>query len=310
MGKYINPFSDYGFKKLFGEESCKPQLIDLLNALLPPAGADIIKDITFKNTEQLAESTANRKAIFDIYCENERGEKFIVELQKARQDFFKERTIYYSTFPIREQVEQGEWLFDLKAVYCIGILDFAFKDYAHNEPEEKKVVHYVKLKDQDGRTFYDKLTYVYVEMPKFLKKETELETRLDKWLYFINNLEDLQQIPQIFAHDTVFETAFTKAELSKLTREDYERYVFSQKDYYDLRNVVNSATREAMEKGLQEGMRGGILIGEQNKEKYAEEKAREKQIEMAINCLKAGLDISVIATLTGLDPEEIRKLKS
>ncbi len=122
--KYINPFTDFGFKKIFGEEASKPLLLDFLNALLPESGK--IVDLTLKNSEQLAETEEKRRAVYDIYCENERGEKFIVELQKAKQNYFRERTIYYATFPIREQGEKGDWDFNLKAVYCIGILDFTF----------------------------------------------------------------------------------------------------------------------------------------------------------------------------------------
>lgn len=155
--KYINPFTDFGFKKIFGEEASKPLLIDFLNALLPQTNKII--DLTFKNTEQLRQSEADRKAIYDIYCENDKGEKFIVELQKARQNYFKERTIYYSTFPIREQAEKGEWNYNLKAVYCVGILDFTFDDY-ENEPEKSEVVHTIKLKNQNGKIFYDKLTSI------------------------------------------------------------------------------------------------------------------------------------------------------
>ena len=153
--KYINPFTDFGFKKIFGEEASKPLLIDFLNALLPPANK--IVELSFKNTEQLPQSDADRKAIYDIFCESVSGEKFIVEMQKAKQNFFKDRTIYYSTFPIREQADQGGWNYQLNAVYCIGILDFTFDDY-EQEPEKSEVVHTVKLKNQNGKIFYDKLT--------------------------------------------------------------------------------------------------------------------------------------------------------
>lgn len=103
--KYVNPFTDFGFKKLFGEEASKPILMDFLNALLPKESK--IATLNFKNTKQLGITEPERKAVYDLYCENERGEKFIVELQKAKQTFFKERTVYYSTFPIREQAEKG-----------------------------------------------------------------------------------------------------------------------------------------------------------------------------------------------------------
>ena len=97
--KYINPFTDFGFKKIFGEEASKPLLLDFLNALLPLEHH--VVDLTFKNSEQLGQTEADRKAIYDIYCDTDKGEKFIVELQKAKQNYFKERTIYYSTFPIK-----------------------------------------------------------------------------------------------------------------------------------------------------------------------------------------------------------------
>ena len=174
--KYINPYTDFGFKKIFGEEASKPQLIDFLNALLPEQNQII--DLSFKNTEQLGLTDLDRKAIYDIYCENDKGEKFIVELQKAKQNYFRERTIYYSTFPIREQAEKGNWNYNLKAVYCIGILDFTFTDY-ERETEKSEFLHTIKLKDQNCKVFYDKLTYVYLEMPNFIKTESELETRLD-----------------------------------------------------------------------------------------------------------------------------------
>jgi predicted transposase/invertase (TIGR01784 family) len=235
--KYLNPFTDFGFKKIFGEEASKPLLIDFLNALLPQT--DKIIDLTFKNNEQLGQTDLDRKAIYDIYCENEKGEKFIVELQKAKQNYFKERTIYYSTFPIREQAEKGEWNYNLKAVYCIGILDFTFDDY-ETETEKNEVVHTIKLKNQHGKTFYDKLTFMYLEMPNFIHTETQLETRLDKWLYFIKHLEDFQTIPTIFT-DEVFNQAFEKAELAKFGQVELVNYENSLKIYRDLKGVIDTA---------------------------------------------------------------------
>ena len=141
--KYINPFTDFGFKKIFGEEASKPLLLDFLNSLLPENNK--IKSLSYKNTEHLGQTETDRKSLFDIYCEAENGEKFIVELQKAKQNFFKERTVYYSTFPIKEQAEKGGWNYNLTYVFCIGILDFTFDDYK-TEAEKSEVVHTIKLK--------------------------------------------------------------------------------------------------------------------------------------------------------------------
>jgi predicted transposase/invertase (TIGR01784 family) len=243
--KYLNPFTDFGFKKIFGEEASKPLLIDFLNALLPQS--DKIVDLTFKNNEKLGQTDLDRKAIYDIYCENEKGEKFIVELQKAKQNYFKERTIYYSTFPIREQAEKGEWNYNLKAVYCIGILDFTFDDY-EIEPKKSEVVHTIKLKNQSGKTFYEKLTYIYLEMPNFKLVESQLNTRLDKWLYFIKYLEDFQTIPKIFS-DEVFSQAFAKAELAKFGQTELANYENSLKIYRDLKGVIDTAYDEGKLEG-------------------------------------------------------------
>lgn len=113
--RYLNPFTDFGFKKLFGSEPNKDLLIDFLNELL--IDHERTKDLSLKKTEQLDNTDLDRKAIFDLHCENENGEKFIVELQKAKQNYFKDRTVYYSTFPIQEQAEKGEWNYELKAVF-------------------------------------------------------------------------------------------------------------------------------------------------------------------------------------------------
>lgn len=283
--KFINPFTDFGFKKIFGEEASKPLLLDFLNALLPES--DKIVDLTFKNNEQLGESDVNRRAVYDIYCENEKGEKFIVELQKAKQNFFRERTLYYATFPIREQAEKGFWDFNLKAVYCIGILDFIFEKQ-RNDPETSEFKHTIKLKNQNGKTFYEKLTFIYFEMPNFHKEETELETRLDKWLFFIKHLEDFQTIPQSIA-DEVFKQAFEKAELANLGAVEMDNYEKSLKIFRDL----NGAFDTAFSDGKSEGKIEGKLEG---------------KMEIAKALKNMGVLIATIIASTGLTREEIEKL--
>ena len=265
--KYINPFTDFGFKKIFGEEASKPHLMDFLNSILPVENK--IAELSFKNAEQISSNNEERKAVFDIYCENEKGEKFIVELQKASQAFFKDRTIYYSTFPIREQAEKGDWNFKLKAVYCIGILNFSFDDY-ENEPEKNEVLHTIKLKNQNGKIFYDKLTYIYLEVPNFKKKEDELNSRFDKWLYFIKNLEDLQSIPTIFK-DQVFESAFEKAEFSKLNQEELNAYEMSLKVIRDFKNTVDFAYDEGKTEGKNIGIINALKRGKLREEEIAED---------------------------------------
>ncbi|MEA5405294.1 Rpn family recombination-promoting nuclease/putative transposase [Arcicella sp. DC2W] len=283
--KYINPFTDYGFKKLFGEELNKDLLMDFLNELLKEEQGQI-KELTYLKTEHLGLTELDRKAIFDLYCENERGEKFIVELQKSKQNFFKDRTVYYSTFPIREQAKRADWNYELKAVYTIAILDFVF-EADKNEPE--KFRYDVKLKDiETNKVFYDKLTFIYLEMPKFKKTIEQLETRFDKWLYVISNLNKLDRIPDSL-REQIFEKVFETAEIAKFSQEQVLSYEDSLKYYRDLKNSLDTAREE----GEMEGKLKGKLEG---------------KIEVAINMLSMNVSTDIIMQATGLSEEEIKKL--
>jgi len=277
--KYINPFTDYGFKRLFGEEPNKDLLLDFLNELLKKEQGKIT-ELQYLKNENLATTELNRKAVFDLYCTNEKGEKFIVELQKTKQKFFKDRTVYYSTFPIREQAIVGsEWNFELKKVYTIAILDFVF-DEDKNQPD--KFRYDVKLTDIETKEiFYDKLTFIYLEMPKFNKKAEELETRFEKWLFVLKNLHKLDRIPDNL-RENIFLKLFETAEISKFNPKEYQEYEDSLKYYRDLKNSLDTAREEGKIEG---------------------------KIEDAKKMLEKKLDISLISEITGLSEEEINKLK-
>ena len=238
--RYINFFTDFGFKRLFGSEPTKACLIDFLNSLLEGLEAPI-KDLTFRNTEHLGACELDRKAIFDLYCESETGEKFIIELQKAKQKFFKDRSLFYSTFPIQEQAAKGEWDFRLKAVYTIGILDFEF-DEDQDNPD--KYLYNVKLTDiETNRVFHDKLSFIYIEMPKFTKSLSELKTHQDKWLFALKNLTQLDNVPDGLREE-VFLSFFKSAEIAKLEPVEREEYEKSLKYYRDMKNVIDTAAEE------------------------------------------------------------------
>ena len=280
--KYINPFTDYGFKRLFGEELNKDLLLDFLNELLKEEQGQI-KDLTYLKTEQLGTTEVDRKAIFDLYCENEKGEKFIVELQKTKQNFFKDRTVYYSTFPIREQAKRADWDYELKAVYTIAILDFVFES---DKKDEKKFRYDVKLTEQEtNEVFYDKLTFIYLEMPKFNKTVDELETRFEKWLYVIKNLNKLDRIPEKLK-EKIFDKLFESAEIAKFTTEQIRSYEDSLKYYRDIKNSIDTAKEE------------GKIEGK-----------TERNVEIAKKALAKGLSIKDVSELTGMTELEIKNFK-
>ncbi|TXK46047.1 Rpn family recombination-promoting nuclease/putative transposase [Pontibacter qinzhouensis] len=285
--RYINPFTDYGFKRLFGEEPNKDLLLDFLNVLLEEEQGKIT-ELTYIKNEQLGTGEVDRKAIFDLYCENEKGEKFIVELQKTKQNFFKDRTVYYATFPIREQARRADWNYELKAVYTIAILDFVF-DEDKNDPE--KFRYDIKLTDTGTKkVFYEKLTFIYLEMPKFNKTVENLETRFDKWLFVIRNLNRLDKVPDKL-RERVFEKLFETAEIAKFTPDQVRSYEDSLKYYRDMKNSLDTAREEGLIEGLEKGIEKGI-------EKVAQ------------NMLKKGIAIEVISETTGLTLQQLERLKS
>jgi predicted transposase/invertase (TIGR01784 family) len=281
--KYINPLTDFGFKKLFGEEVNKDLLIDFLNELLPERHK--IKELSYQPNEQLSITEYDRKAIFDLYCESEKGEKFIVEIQRAKQNFFKDRSVYYASFPIQQQAIKGSnWDFRLAAVYTIGILDFIFEE----DKDDKEYIHTVQLKNQKNRVFYDKLTFIYIELPKFGKSLEELDNKIDKWLYLFRYLAKLQERPHAL-QERIFQKLFAAAEIAKYSREELEIYEESLKYYRDLNNIVYSAKVEGKIEGKVEGK-------------------IERTNELAKSMKADGMSYDKISKYTGLSEEEIEKL--
>lgn len=297
--RYVNPYTDFAFKLLFGTELNKELLISFLNALLH--GKELIKDVTYLNTEHLGTQERDRRAVFDIYCENEQGEKFLVEMQKGEQAFFKDRSIYYATFPIREQAIKGhEWDYELKAVYTVGILNFVF----YNN-DDKYFHHEVKLVDMRTKeVFYDKLTFIYLEMPKFNKTEDELKTMFDKWMFVLRNLSRLMERP-VALQERVFERLFRAAEIANFSKQELIEYEDSLKNYRDWYSVMATAERKGMAKGIAKGIAKGLKEG---LKEGLEKGEKKKQSEIARSMKSDGIPVDVIIKYTGLTVDEINQL--
>jgi len=239
--KYINPYTDFGFKRLFGVEGNKDLLVDFLNQLLPEN--HLIKDLTFKNVENTPDLPEERKAIFDIHCESITGERFIVEMQKAKIKFFKDRAIFYITFPVREQADKGDWNFKLNPIYYIAILDFVYDEKDKTKKKKPKFRRDVMLIDQDGEVFYDKLRFTFLQMPAFDIKLDDLKNHYDKWCFFLQNLESFDNIPDILKEE-IFEKAFKTAEIANLSKDEYKKYIDSLDAYREVKGVRETAVEE------------------------------------------------------------------
>ena len=287
IDRYVNFYTDFAFKKLFGTEMNKDLLISFLNALLQ--GREVVLDVNYLNTEHLGTQEDDRRAVVDVYCKNDKGEVFLVEMQKGEQQFFKDRSIYYSTFAIREQAPRGEWNYELKGVYTIGILNFCF-----DKEREGNYYHEVKLMDTATKeVFYDKLVFIYLEMPKFTKQENELESLFDKWLYVIRNLAALMERPRVL-QEKVFAHLFEAAEIAKFSRVERYEYEESLKAYRDWFSVMATAELRGEERGKEKGLKEGL------------EKGRiEERLRNARGLKARGVDAEIIAQVTGLSVDDI-----
>ena len=287
--RYINPHTDFGFYRLFGSESNKDLLKSFLNAIFHDE--QNVQDVTYLNSEQFDDHIDACRAVFDVYCENDRGEKFIVEIQNVYHEFYKNHTIYYSTFPIREQAQRGgDWDFHLNSVYTIGLLNFNFAD---GLDDAHRWHHEVKLMEVDTKeVFYDKLTYVYVEIPKFDKTESELVTMYDKWMYVLKNLSRLMERPAAL-QERVFTRLFEQAEISKFNPTELKLYEDSVNAYRDIVNAIRTAEKRKYAEGREEGLAEGRT---------------EWRIEIARKLREINMQTNEIAIITKLSIEEIEKL--
>lgn len=286
--RYINPLTDFGFKRIFGSPFNSELLISFLNALFD--GEKVITDVSYENVEHFGRNELERKAVFDVYCTTDTGARIIVEMQNVYQEFYKDRSIYYSTFPISEQAKRGEWNYELNDVYAVGILNFAFPE---DRMKDNRVTKIVKLTDiETKQVFYEKLTYIYVELDNFNKPLSECRSIYDKWLFCLRNMSRLLERPTEL-QGRVFEHLFQTAEIAKFNSRERRDYELSSNAYRDIKNGMDSAKKEGLQEGIKQGIQQGILEANRRNAK----------------AMKAdGMPMELIAKYTGLDSKEIEKL--
>ena len=279
--RYISLLTDFGFKRIFGTDPNKELLINFLNSLFD--GEEVIKDVKYLNSENVGDVYAERKAIFDVYCENEQGEKCIVEMQNAYQTFFKDRSLFYSTFPIREQAPKGsDWNFCLKKVYVVALLNYKMSDEAFDSSD---TIHTIALMDtKTNKVFNAKLMFKYVEVGRFDKTDEELTSLSDKWMYVLKNLSRLDNRPAAL-REKIFSKLFAAASVARFTPTELREYEDSLKAYRDIKNSLDTAKEEGREEGRE-----------------------QRNIEIAKKMLAAGMDIDIIINMTDLSKDEIEKL--
>ena len=311
--RYISLLTDFGFKRIFGTDPNKELLINFLNSLFD--GEEVIKDVKYLNSENVGDVYTERKAIFDVYCENEQGEKFIVEMQNAYQTYFKDRSLFYSTFPIREQAPKGsDWNFCLKKVYVVALLNYKMSDEAFDSTD---TIHTIALMDtKTNKVFNAKLMFKYVEVGRFDKTDEELTSLSDKWMYVLKNLSRLDNRPSSL-REKIFTKLFDAAAIARFSPNGLREYEDSLKAYRDIKNSLDTAKEEGRAEGREEGRAEGRAEGrkegraEGREEGRAEgrEEGRAEGIAMVAKMMYAkGIDVDVIASMTGMTIDKIKAL--
>ena len=293
MGKFINPFTDFGFHRIFGQEVHKELLIDFLNQLL--IGERQIVDITFQNPILQPETIDDRGVIFDIHCRDDQDGWFVVEMQNGAQPYFYDRGIYYLSRAISNQGEKGkDWKFNLCPVYGVFLLNYKM---GINSKFRTDVI----LADRDtGRMFSDKIRQVYLELPWFTKEADECETDFERWLYLLKHMDTLERMP-FKAQKAVFDKLLEVADVANLSKDERVLYDEALKRYRDYKNTIDYAEERGLEKGLKIGEEKGLAKG-------LEKGLVKGQRQIAANLKKQGVNIETIAQCTDLSIEEIKEL--
>ena len=282
MSKFINPFTDVGFKRIFGQEFSKPVLIAFLNGLLKDERC--IVDVKFLDKEQVRITDGDRSLIYDIYCKTETGEHIIVEMQNKYQPYFKQRSIYYLSRSVVEQGERGsEWNYDIKAVYLVAFLNFKISDISSEFRTD------VALMDMKRLTmFSDKVRLTYLQLPFFTKEADECENIFERIIFVLKNMDILQRMPWV-AQDAVFKRLSEIAEVASLDKEERRQYDESLRHYRDTLVVMEGQYLEGEAKGRAEG-------------------EKKKALDIARNLKAMGLSIDDIARASGLTTDEVAAL--
>lgn len=290
MAKFINPFTDVGFKRIFGQEFSKPLLLDFLNSLLE--GEKHIVNLTFLDKEQPALYDEDRSLIYDIYCETDEGEHIIVEMQNKSQPYFKSRSIYYISESIARQGERGSsWNYAIDSVYLIAFLNFIPLDF-----KQQFRTDVVLAEKNTVDQFSDKLRMIYLQLPLFKKEADECENQVERWIYLLKNMETLSRLPWA-AQSAVFKKLESIADVGAMSRDERLKYDEALRKYRDTINVFEGVRMDGLMEGRMEGLMEGRMEGQ-----------RSEKMENARKMKTYGLALDMIAEITGLSIEEVRGL--
>ena len=279
--KYADLLDDDVFKLVFGRESTKDVMIEFLNQVIPDRK---IVDLEFIDKEMHPAERDAKGVVYDMFCKTDSGARIIVEVQRRKQPFYPERAVYYSTFQIQRQMEAGADAYDFLPVYVVNILDF--KMDKHDVGTDIKTV-YRLYEERSRRLLTDRVTFIFIELPRFMKTIDELDGNVLEGMYFcFKNMSVLDERPKVLTHQ-IFSKIFEVSELYNMDQDTRDKVIHKMTTERELRNQMAYARQEAIEEGL-----------------------TEARAEVARGMLADGMPVDKIAKYTNLSIEEIEALKS
>ena len=293
--RFADPKNDLAFKKIFGNSKYKNILISFLNSVLDFKDGKEIVEIELANPYQVPKIPELKETILDIQAKNKNGEKFIVEMQRKDLGNFTKRSLYYTSKAYVEQLPKGNDYTILKKVYFIGIVNFEIFS------NKKFISRHLIINKETNKQDLDDFEFTFIELPKFKKELNELDSILDKWIYFIKNAGDLTLIPQEYENKEEFLDAFEVAKQTSWNSEELKIYEYMGLKEFDEINALRTAEKKGYLKGEKKGIEKGIQKGIQKG-------IEQRNIEVVKNLLKANVDIDTICLSTGLSKSMVENI--
>ena len=250
--KFVDATNDLAFKKIFGDANHTTILISLLNSILGFKGDDRISSVTIANPYQVPKIEAMKETILDINAENQRGEKFIVEMQKKDEHNFDKRSVYYTSKAYIAQLEKGNDYSALKKVYFVAFINFNMFD------SENYISRHLILNQETMEQDLDNFEFFFIELKKFDKKLEQLSSILEKWIFFIKNVSNLTLIPHEFDSVDEFKEAFDIANQVSWNQKELDIYEHIAFEEHAERYRMEAEYSKGIKQGIEQGIERGI----------------------------------------------------
>ncbi|MEG4145529.1 Rpn family recombination-promoting nuclease/putative transposase [Microcoleus sp. AT3-A2] len=282
---FINPKTDYAFKKIFASSESKEILISFLNALIYE-GNPTIQDLEIINQNLPRQLESLKDTYLDVTAKLDDGTLVIIEILVLNVQYSGNRVLYNAATTYAFQLQRGEGYRMLKPLIALTITDF---EMFRNSPNLISRFVYKEVKSNLNYP-EDAMNLVFIELPKFHKEASQLETLTDKWIYFMKYARILSEVPETIDSVPEIHKAFDLANQARLSREEVEVLERREQFIHDQQGVIIKAVEEARQAARQERIRKETL-------------AIARQ-------LLSQLDNATIAQVTGLSVEDVQNLRS